>query len=182
MVEIRDDIFDLWTQGTTKLNEFTEFINSLYPTIKFTIVSSEISLNVLDLTLFLVDGFIQTDIYSKPTDHHIYLLHNSAHPSHCTKAIPFGVATRVHRNCSTLEGLKNVARNIRIILSIGATTLLKLKNNLTRPKPHPGRTSLHLKYAREKLFSPLWSILTHICPTLVKSLSPTAISFMIHPP
>ena len=29
----RDDIFDLWTQGPVKLNEFTEFINSLYPTI-----------------------------------------------------------------------------------------------------------------------------------------------------
>ena len=99
----RDDIFDLWTQGTTKLNEFTDFINSLYPTIKFTMVSSEISLNVLDLTLLLVDGFIQTDINSKPTYHHIYLLHNSAHPSHCTKAIPFGVATRVRRNCSTIE-------------------------------------------------------------------------------
>ena len=99
----RDDIFDLWTQGTTKLKDFTEFINSLYPTIKFTMVSSEISLNVLDLTLLLVDGFIQTDIYSKPTDHHIYLLRNSAHPSHCTRAIPFGVATRVRRNCSTIE-------------------------------------------------------------------------------
>ena len=56
----RDDNFDLWTQGTTKLREFTDFINSLYPTIKFTMVSSEISLNVLDLTLSLVDGFFQT--------------------------------------------------------------------------------------------------------------------------
>ena len=36
----RDDIFYLWTQGPVKLNEFTEFINSLYPTIKFTLVSS----------------------------------------------------------------------------------------------------------------------------------------------
>ncbi|XP_068704795.1 uncharacterized protein [Montipora foliosa] len=67
----RDDIFDLWTQGPVKLNEFTEFINSLYPIIKFTLVSSPISLNVLDLTLNLVNGFIQTDIYSKPTDNHI---------------------------------------------------------------------------------------------------------------
>ena len=50
-----------------------------------------------------VDGFIQTDIYSNPTDHHIYLLQNSAHPSHCTKAIAFGVSTRVRRNCSTTE-------------------------------------------------------------------------------
>ena len=99
----RDDIFDLWTQGPVKLNEFTEFIISLYPTIKFTLVSSPISLNVLDLTLNLVNGFIQTDIYSKPTDNHIYLLRNSAHPAHVTRAIPYGVATRIRRNCSTDE-------------------------------------------------------------------------------
>ncbi|CAH3030683.1 unnamed protein product, partial [Porites evermanni] len=102
----RDDIFDLWTRGQYKLIEFTEFINSLYPTIKFTLVYSPTSLNVLDLTLNLVEGYIQTDIYSKPTDNHIYLLRNSAHPAHCTKAIPFGVATRVKRNCSTPESFE----------------------------------------------------------------------------
>ena len=32
-----------------------------------------------------------------------HLLHNSAHPAHCTKATPFGVATRVRRNYSTPE-------------------------------------------------------------------------------
>ena len=58
----RDDIFDLWTQGQSKLIEFTEFTNSLYPTIKFTLVYSPTSLNVLDLTLNLVEGYIQTDI------------------------------------------------------------------------------------------------------------------------
>ena len=69
----------------TKLNDFTDFINSLYPTIKFTVVSSETSLNVLDLTLSLVDGYIQTDVYSEPTDHHMYLLRNSAQPRHCPR-------------------------------------------------------------------------------------------------
>ena len=102
----RDHIFDLWTRGQYKLIEFTEFINSPYPTIKFTLVYSPTSLNVLDLTLNLVEGYIQTDIYSKPTDNHIYLLRNSAHPAHCTKAIPFGVATRVKRNCSTPESFE----------------------------------------------------------------------------
>ena len=99
----RDDIYDLWTQGTAKLLEFTDFINSLYPTIKFTLVYSEVSLNVLDLTLTLVDGLIQTDVYTKPTDNHLYLQRKSAHPDHCIKAIPFGVATRLRRNCSTEE-------------------------------------------------------------------------------
>ena len=102
----RDDIFDLWTLGHAKLLEFTQYINSLYPTIKFTLVHSPTSLDVLDLTLSLVEGYIQTDIYSKPTDNHIYLLRNSAHPTHCSKAIPYGVATRVRRNCSTSEAFE----------------------------------------------------------------------------
>ena len=49
----------------------------------------EASKSSLGSTLSLVDGYIQTDVYSKPTDHHMYLLRNSAHPRHCTKAIPF---------------------------------------------------------------------------------------------
>ena len=102
----RDDIFDLWTLGHAELLEFTQYINSLYPTIKFTLVHSPTSLDVLDLTLSFVEGFIQTDIYSKPTDNHIYLLRNSAHPAHCSKAIPYGVATRVRRNCSTSEAFE----------------------------------------------------------------------------
>ena len=51
-------------------------------------------------TLHLVDGFIQTDVYSKPTGSHLYLSPSSAHPKHVFKAIPFGVALRLRRNCS----------------------------------------------------------------------------------
>ena len=97
----RDDVFDLWTLGLPKLLEFTEYINSLYPTIKFELVYSESSLNVLDLILHLQDGFIITDIYAKPTDSHLYLPFSSSHPSHCKRAIPYGVALRIKRNCST---------------------------------------------------------------------------------
>ena len=96
----RDDIFDLWQQGLAALNSFTEYINSLYPMIKFELVYSESKLNVLDVELHLVNGFIQTDVYSKPTDSHLYLPPSSAHPKHVFKAIPFGVASRLRRNCS----------------------------------------------------------------------------------
>ena len=96
----RDDVFDLWQQGLPALHDFTNYINSLYPTIKFELVFSEHELHVLDLTLYLVDGFIRTDVYSKPTDSHLYLPPSSCHPKHVFKAIPFGVATRLKRNCS----------------------------------------------------------------------------------
>ena len=99
----QDDIFDPWQQGLPALEEFTQYINSLYPTIKFELVFSESRLNVLDVTLYLVDGFIKTDVYSKPTDSHLYLPPSSSHPKHVFKAIPFGVALRLRRNCSQDE-------------------------------------------------------------------------------
>ena len=33
-----DDVFDLWQQGLPALRQFTDYINSLYPTIKFELV------------------------------------------------------------------------------------------------------------------------------------------------
>ena len=91
----RDDIFDIWTQGLPKLLEFTDYINGLYPTIKFKLVYSDSHFNVLDLTLHFRDGFISTDVYAKPTDSHLYLPFLSSHPSHCKRAVPFGVALRM---------------------------------------------------------------------------------------
>lgn len=151
----RDDIFDLWTQGTSKLNEFTEFINSLYPTIKFTMVSSEISLNVLDLTLSLVNGFIQTDIYSKPTDHHIYLLRSSAHPAHCTKAIPFGVATRVRRNCSTIEKFNEKSKDYQGYLVSRGYHPLEVRKQFDKAKAIPREDLLVPKLRDKKVLFPL---------------------------
>ena len=52
----RDDVFDLWQQGLPALHQFTDYINSLYPTIKFELVFSERELHVLDLTLYLMMG------------------------------------------------------------------------------------------------------------------------------
>ena len=102
----RDDIIDVWTHGLPKLYEFTDYINSLYPTIKFELVHSEVKLNVLDLTLQLTDGYIVTDTYAKPTDSYLYLPYDSSHPIHCKQSIPYGVALRLHRNCATPAKLK----------------------------------------------------------------------------
>ena len=97
----RDDVVDIWTLGLEKLLEFTDFINSLYPTIRFELVHSPTKLNVLDITIYLKDGFLVTDVYAKPTDSHLYLPFNSSHPAHCKTSIPFSVALRLRRNCST---------------------------------------------------------------------------------
>ena len=93
------------------------------------------------------------------------------------KKTPFGVATRVRRNCSTIEKFEERSTEYQNYLVDRDYHPSKVK----RPKIHPGRTSFHLKNERKRLFFPLWLILTHICPTLVKSLSLLAISFMSHP-
>ena len=47
---------------------------------------------------------IVTDLYTKPTDKHQYLLHSqSCHPMHTESAIPFSLAPRLRRLCSTNE-------------------------------------------------------------------------------
>ena len=49
------------------------------------------------------DGYIQTDLYTKPNTKCQYLLPSSNHPSHVTKNIPYSLAFRLRRICSTEE-------------------------------------------------------------------------------
>ena len=54
-----------------------------------------------------MDGQITTDLYKKPTDKVQYLLPSSCHPNHIFKNIPYSLALRLVRICSTEELLKN---------------------------------------------------------------------------
>ena len=47
------------------------------------------------------DGSIATDLYTKPTDKHQYLLYSSRHLLHTKKAIPFSLSLRMRRIHST---------------------------------------------------------------------------------
>ena len=159
----RDDIFYLWTQGPAKLDEFTHCINSLYPTIKFTLVSSPNSLNVLDLTLSLVDGFIQTDIYSKPTDNHIYLPRNSAHPPHVTRAIPYGVASTIRRNCSTEEAFSKRSSEYKGYLSNRGYNPSLVSQQFEKTQSIPRQTLLQLQPKESIISSYEWKIIRLFC-------------------
>ena len=54
----------------------------------------------------LHNGTIETDLYTKPTDKHQHLLSSSYHPHHTKKAIPFSLALRIRRICSTDASFK----------------------------------------------------------------------------
>ena len=43
---------------------------------------------------------LETDLYVKPTDKHLYVQSNSNHPNSVKKAIPYGLGVRIKRICS----------------------------------------------------------------------------------
>ena len=60
----------------------------------------EVQLEVLDRLLSIINGRIESIVYFKPTEGHMYLLpQSSRHPS-LYRNIPFGVALRLRRICS----------------------------------------------------------------------------------
>jgi hypothetical protein len=102
-----DDVFMIWKHGEDELLEFLEFLNSRVESIKFTITYSKQCVNFLDTKVKIVDGKLETDLYSKPTDSHSYLLYDSAHPQRCKDSIPYGQFLRIRRICSLNTDFKD---------------------------------------------------------------------------
>ena len=67
-----DDIFVIWTHGESSLRDFIESLNRHHPTIKFTATWSAQKVTFLNTTVYLKNGWIQTDLYVKCTDKHQY--------------------------------------------------------------------------------------------------------------
>jgi hypothetical protein len=100
---LSSDIFIIWSKGEEKLLEFVEYLNSRVQSMKFTLEWSYDKVNFLDTTVKIVENNIVTDLYSKPTDSHNYLLYNSAHPQRCKDSIPYSQFLRVRRICSSIQ-------------------------------------------------------------------------------
>ena len=89
-------------KGLDNLKIFIDYLNNIHSTIKFTSSHSSTNIPFLDVSVSLTnDGSISTDLYTKPTDKHQHLLYSSCHPLHTKKAIPFSLALRLRRICST---------------------------------------------------------------------------------
>ena len=85
-----DEIFDIWAQGFQKLKELFNCINSLHPTIKFTMDYSATEINFLGVTITKVGNKLEKDLYCKPTDTHQYFHAQSCH-------------SNVHKGCIAYE-------------------------------------------------------------------------------
>ena len=74
-----DDIFMIWTEGLDHLKIFVDYLNNVYPTIKFTSNHSLTNLPFLDVMVSLNNGTIETDLYrlNLQTNTNTYLVHHA---------------------------------------------------------------------------------------------------------
>ena len=99
-----DDIFMIWPHRLTELYSFLEALNNFHESIKFTWDISQTNAHFLDVTVNKDnDGKIETSLYTKPTDAHLYLHYSSYHPAHQKNSIPYSQAIRLRRICSTTD-------------------------------------------------------------------------------
>ena len=129
----RDDCFSIWFESVPSLLKFTDWLNPLSNSIKFTVKYSEVQLEVLDTLLFIVNRHIESKVYFKPTDGHMYLLPQSSHHQSLYHKIPFGVALRLRRICSRDVGLRNSCKNLNIFFNVDdiiTTSLTKVLSEL----------------------------------------------------
>jgi hypothetical protein len=85
--QYRDDGFGIWTHGPEKLLAFLDFLNSLHPTIKFTMNSGR-SIEYLDARIsFDLFGRLKSETFYKDTETFEFLHPNSNHPAHCKNNI-----------------------------------------------------------------------------------------------
>ena len=99
-----DDGFTL-LPSTVDPNKFLKCLNSLHPSIRFTLEPAVTSycngilvqsIDFLDVTIILyANGKLETDIHYKPTNSHQYLDYKSFHPTHIKDNIPYGLTKRI---------------------------------------------------------------------------------------
>ena len=96
----RDDIYIPWVGSIEELMEFVVWLNSIHPSLKFTVKYSRDGVEYLDLFIYSVNGKIHTKLYSKASDTHSYLVPTSCHKYHIIQNIPYNIARRVLQNNS----------------------------------------------------------------------------------
>ena len=75
-------------------------VNSFHQSIKFAFEVSTSEIAFLDILIKLNAGTISTSLFCKPTDKHLYLHFDSAHPISLKKSIVYSQCLRTKRICS----------------------------------------------------------------------------------
>ncbi len=64
----------------TEMLTFLNYLNSRNEHVIFTMVCDPLSISFLDVSVYICDGKLHTDLYKKTTDHNTILRSDSFHP------------------------------------------------------------------------------------------------------
>ena len=98
---------------------------------------------LLDVNIQLHDG-IETDLYCNPTDKHQYLLHSSRHPNRTERSVPYSLAIRLRRNCSTDYFFETLSSEVESYLMKRGYKRRFIKEQITRAKQVPPNEPLRV--------------------------------------
>lgn len=100
-----DDIIGIWrvTDPTTNEATWIQFQTALNdPVYKLTwdVSPPSLRVNFMDLTISLTDSGIQTTLYEKPLNLHLYIPSHSCHPPGLLSGMVHGMMFRIHTLCT----------------------------------------------------------------------------------
>jgi hypothetical protein len=128
-----DDIFMIWAHPRQELYSFLEAINSFHKSIKFTYEVDTETAHFLDVTITKdSNGYLNTTVYTKPTDAHLYLHYSSYHPDHQKNSIPYSQAVRIRRICSDQIAYEECTRKLETNLTARGYPLQLIKKAIKK--------------------------------------------------
>ena len=129
-----DDVFFIWTYFKEDLDDFLEFYNSYNANIQFDLIPSSKNIPFLDVIVVIENGKLICDLYTKPTDSHLYLIWSSCHPVHTKKNLPYSLALRIKRICTRLTDFEKHAKELRSYLTARGYKLKNIKNSINKAR------------------------------------------------
>ena len=185
-----DDCFCVWSHGPDALTSFFEYVNSLHPTIKFTIERSDTAdqkgqLPFLD-TLMTVhpNGYYSTQLYIKPVAASLILPFDSAQPYKMKRAVAksqFLRAIRVSSDPTSAKRSTNMIFSLfrangypaRWLNGVARQATLQHRNaNATQTRPRPPRKDrvyVSLPFINDSLTRKVDAALKSVHPSLTAS-------------
>ena len=158
-----DDTSGIWLHGKAAFLRFLEHANSAHPSIHFTFKFGQ-SVDYLD-TVQTIDGDnISSDLYTKPTDTHKYLLPTSDHPPHIHRHLPYGSAFRLRAIISDDTRLEQRLSELTSFLIRRDCTRQPIEAQLSRVRAMPRAHALYSTRQRRSLKRiPCYARGTRVC-------------------
>ena len=111
-----DDIWGLWPHGEANFAKFMDTLNNLYPEhLKFTSEFSQKEVNYLDISIEInTEGYLKTNLYTKPSQNHLYLHYSSYHRNMTKDNIIYGETIRTQCVTSDPQDLESNLGKLKI--------------------------------------------------------------------